>query len=221
MSIIGSTNQRGGLCTPGTPGKGNSQLDGRFFKTKLCTFYQAGRCSRGNRCTFAHAEESLKDRPDLRCTKPCREFFTRGTCKKGDACTFAHWRKERLAAAKARSRVTSVPAAQVQESSPTERPATERPARAECAALCLQKISRPGFGKPCFSPCSESQSQITGDCADDCGPSHWGCLETPLPDWNWDDEDLYHRRLIHPARRQAVLQSPSGSPRTSWADMNQ
>eukprot|EP00448_Togula_jolla_P015761 CAMPEP_0170589008 /NCGR_PEP_ID=MMETSP0224-20130122/11129_1 /TAXON_ID=285029 /ORGANISM="Togula jolla, Strain CCCM 725" /LENGTH=269 /DNA_ID=CAMNT_0010912753 /DNA_START=61 /DNA_END=870 /DNA_ORIENTATION=- len=67
-----------------------SALDRRFFKTKLCTFFAEGKCSRGSRCTYAHAETEVSTSPDLFHTQPCREHFLKGSCEQGDACPFAH-----------------------------------------------------------------------------------------------------------------------------------
>mmetsp|Transcript_21307 Transcript_21307/g.47058 ORF Transcript_21307/g.47058 Transcript_21307/m.47058 type:complete len:235 (+) Transcript_21307:58-762(+) len=77
--------RRAGVCSTSPQG-----LDARFFKTKLCSFYAMGKCTRGSRCTFAHTEEDVKDTPDLYRTKPCRDFALKGFCELGDSCQFAH-----------------------------------------------------------------------------------------------------------------------------------
>eukprot|EP00448_Togula_jolla_P030395 CAMPEP_0170624598 /NCGR_PEP_ID=MMETSP0224-20130122/30314_1 /TAXON_ID=285029 /ORGANISM="Togula jolla, Strain CCCM 725" /LENGTH=62 /DNA_ID=CAMNT_0010951123 /DNA_START=56 /DNA_END=241 /DNA_ORIENTATION=- len=48
----------------------SSALDRRFFKTKLCTFFAQGMCSRGSRCTYAHRLTEVTTSPDLFHTQP-------------------------------------------------------------------------------------------------------------------------------------------------------
>eukprot|EP00448_Togula_jolla_P004215 CAMPEP_0170606400 /NCGR_PEP_ID=MMETSP0224-20130122/20493_1 /TAXON_ID=285029 /ORGANISM="Togula jolla, Strain CCCM 725" /LENGTH=278 /DNA_ID=CAMNT_0010931481 /DNA_START=89 /DNA_END=925 /DNA_ORIENTATION=+ len=66
------------------------QLDARFFQTKICSFYVAGTCKRGTRCTYAHSEEHLTAPPNLKGSRVCRAYGTKNGCKKGNACMFFH-----------------------------------------------------------------------------------------------------------------------------------
>lgn len=63
-------------------------LKSPLLKVDLCRFYVQGRCLRGENCTFAHGEDELQARPDLRCTSPCFKFWTSSKCK--DDCKFSH-----------------------------------------------------------------------------------------------------------------------------------
>mmetsp|Transcript_35316 Transcript_35316/g.77183 ORF Transcript_35316/g.77183 Transcript_35316/m.77183 type:complete len:108 (-) Transcript_35316:476-799(-) len=69
-------------------------LDNRFMRTKLCSFHAMGKCARGAKCTFAHAEEDVLEQPDLFRTHPCRDFFFNALCRRGDVCPFAHQPKD-------------------------------------------------------------------------------------------------------------------------------
>jgi len=74
------------------------------FKTKVCTFFERGVCTRGAACTFAHGAQELRhhtketfnndvsvemDRPGGLKTRMC-SFFMRDACVHGSACPFAH-----------------------------------------------------------------------------------------------------------------------------------
>eukprot|EP00446_Apocalathium_sp_SHHI-4_P051602 CAMPEP_0177357788 /NCGR_PEP_ID=MMETSP0368-20130122/35246_1 /TAXON_ID=447022 ORGANISM="Scrippsiella hangoei-like, Strain SHHI-4" /NCGR_SAMPLE_ID=MMETSP0368 /ASSEMBLY_ACC=CAM_ASM_000363 /LENGTH=444 /DNA_ID=CAMNT_0018820211 /DNA_START=123 /DNA_END=1455 /DNA_ORIENTATION=- len=61
----------------------------KFHKTKLCNFFQNGRCTKHRSCNFAHAREELSDLPDLRQTKLCPAVLEGGECAFPD-CNFAH-----------------------------------------------------------------------------------------------------------------------------------
>uniref|UniRef100_A0A7S4SUK1 C3H1-type domain-containing protein n=1 Tax=Alexandrium monilatum TaxID=311494 RepID=A0A7S4SUK1_9DINO len=58
-------------------------------KTRLCQFYQRGKCKRGHECTFAHSGDELRAPPDLACTKLCPDVISTGRCDNG-GCRFAH-----------------------------------------------------------------------------------------------------------------------------------
>lgn len=70
-----------------------TQLDSRFFKTKLCSFWEEGRCLRSNDCKYAHGEHQLSRTPDLSKTALCRELLRNGECSVPD-CPFAHSHEE-------------------------------------------------------------------------------------------------------------------------------
>eukprot|EP00429_Kryptoperidinium_foliaceum_P015317 CAMPEP_0176044476 /NCGR_PEP_ID=MMETSP0120_2-20121206/22074_1 /TAXON_ID=160619 /ORGANISM="Kryptoperidinium foliaceum, Strain CCMP 1326" /LENGTH=273 /DNA_ID=CAMNT_0017377881 /DNA_START=60 /DNA_END=881 /DNA_ORIENTATION=+ len=61
-----------------------------FDKTRLCKFYQKGKCRRGPRCTFAHSETELRTQPDFFKTQLCVDHFRGGLCSRGAACRYAH-----------------------------------------------------------------------------------------------------------------------------------
>jgi len=59
-------------------------------KTKICSFFQASRCSRGEDCKFAHSAEELESAPDLAKTCICLAW-EKGQCPDSAAeCRFAH-----------------------------------------------------------------------------------------------------------------------------------
>jgi hypothetical protein len=65
----------------------------QFRKTKLCSYYLAGRCTFGTQCFYAHNPEDIQDAPDLKKTKLCIAWQD-GTCANGSTCGFAHGAKE-------------------------------------------------------------------------------------------------------------------------------
>lgn len=65
-----------------------------FHKTRLCKFYQMGRCTRMQACKFAHSEEEMMPQPDFRRTRMCPEFCSTGQCRSRDTCAFAHTAQE-------------------------------------------------------------------------------------------------------------------------------
>jgi hypothetical protein len=65
----------------------------QFRKTKLCSYYLAGRCTFGSQCFYAHNPEDIQDAPDLKKTKLCIAWQD-GTCANGADCGFAHGAKE-------------------------------------------------------------------------------------------------------------------------------
>lgn len=58
---------------------------GKFDKTKLCMFWQGGRCQRGAMCKYAHGED---ERRAACAAIPCKHWQL-GTCHDED-CAFAH-----------------------------------------------------------------------------------------------------------------------------------
>jgi len=59
-------------------------------KTKLCKFYDSGRCKLGLACTFAHGRHQLRPQPRLFRTQLCSGFVAAGGCRYGEECRFAH-----------------------------------------------------------------------------------------------------------------------------------
>jgi len=75
-------------------GVSTAQRRGKFYKTKMCKFYETGACTRGYECVYAHSMCELQQVPDLRKSELCAQFTFAGSCNKGDACRFAHGTKE-------------------------------------------------------------------------------------------------------------------------------
>eukprot|EP00933_Yihiella_yeosuensis_P025670 TRINITY_DN19915_c0_g1_i4.p1 TRINITY_DN19915_c0_g1~~TRINITY_DN19915_c0_g1_i4.p1 ORF type:complete len:397 (-),score=65.51 TRINITY_DN19915_c0_g1_i4:120-1310(-) len=63
--------------------------EGTLKYTKMCHFYLAKGCKRGDRCKFAHDSRLLMPRPNLLKTGVCGHF-ARGRCSHGEACRYAH-----------------------------------------------------------------------------------------------------------------------------------
>lgn len=56
------------------------------FEPKLaCTYWEAGHCKNGDKCTFSHAGE----KGDYKKTQLCRHILT-GSCVQGDLCPYSH-----------------------------------------------------------------------------------------------------------------------------------
>lgn len=64
-----------------------------FSKTKACRFYNAGKCTKGTDCQFAHSLVELRPIPDLRCTRMCKTIVQCGKCD-SPTCPFAHSKAE-------------------------------------------------------------------------------------------------------------------------------
>jgi len=64
------------------------------FRTSMCKFFQAGLCSRGASCSFAHSPSQLQPEVDITKTRLCFAFVQDGKCAKGSRCTFAHGKQE-------------------------------------------------------------------------------------------------------------------------------
>mmetsp|Transcript_54692 Transcript_54692/g.158870 ORF Transcript_54692/g.158870 Transcript_54692/m.158870 type:complete len:326 (-) Transcript_54692:168-1145(-) len=66
----------------------------RLQKTKMCKFFAAGQCTRGEACSFAHSKKQLRPQPNLFRTRVCLDFASGGGCAFGDKCKYAHSEQE-------------------------------------------------------------------------------------------------------------------------------
>ncbi|CAD7945933.1 unnamed protein product [Amoebophrya sp. A120] len=73
----------------GLPGR-NDGWENMHSKTRICSFWMKGLCSRGSACGFAHGRAQLRQQPDLYKTKRCATFDRYGHCQAGENCRFAH-----------------------------------------------------------------------------------------------------------------------------------
>jgi hypothetical protein len=64
-----------------------------FTKTKMCSFFMKGQCTKGSACTYAHSGSEHRGKPDLSRTQMCSAFLA-GACKKGSRCIYAHHESE-------------------------------------------------------------------------------------------------------------------------------
>mmetsp|Transcript_32356 Transcript_32356/g.66741 ORF Transcript_32356/g.66741 Transcript_32356/m.66741 type:complete len:268 (+) Transcript_32356:74-877(+) len=85
--------------TSKVPNRDRSRYEDQFVKTKLCSFYEKGKCTRGAQCTFAHGSFELQQLPDLTKTSLCPALMQFGACDDG-ACLFAHGVEELRATTK-------------------------------------------------------------------------------------------------------------------------
>jgi hypothetical protein len=103
-----SKNARDGAANPRSPKQGpkspefdkktpkghdgeavRERFEGQFFKTKLCVFWEKGRCVRGTMCKYAHGNDELQAMPDLTNTAMCRTMAETGRCDR-PGCLYAH-----------------------------------------------------------------------------------------------------------------------------------
>jgi hypothetical protein len=59
----------------------------QLTKTKMCTFFQRGRCA-SNNCRYAHSSVELRHQPNMQKTKLCKQFL-QGDCQDRN-CMYAH-----------------------------------------------------------------------------------------------------------------------------------
>eukprot|EP00437_Effrenium_voratum_P007381 CAMPEP_0181438132 /NCGR_PEP_ID=MMETSP1110-20121109/21747_1 /TAXON_ID=174948 /ORGANISM="Symbiodinium sp., Strain CCMP421" /LENGTH=309 /DNA_ID=CAMNT_0023561801 /DNA_START=81 /DNA_END=1010 /DNA_ORIENTATION=- len=60
----------------------------QLTKTKMCAFFERGKCS-SETCRYAHSQDELRRAPNLQKTKLCKSFL-QGRCRDGENCSFAH-----------------------------------------------------------------------------------------------------------------------------------
>eukprot|EP00931_Biecheleriopsis_adriatica_P099805 TRINITY_DN7455_c0_g2_i2.p1 TRINITY_DN7455_c0_g2~~TRINITY_DN7455_c0_g2_i2.p1 ORF type:complete len:214 (+),score=31.77 TRINITY_DN7455_c0_g2_i2:118-759(+) len=78
------------------PSKKCSRLMPLLESTKLCKFHAAGKCNRGETCTYAHSTEQVREQPNFCKTRLCAVFKRSGRCTQGAECKFAHGNGDRL-----------------------------------------------------------------------------------------------------------------------------
>jgi len=70
-----------------------SAATGKLFKTKKCSFFVKGMCTKGVSCTFAHDGNELNLKPDFFRTSMCPDLMSAGKCTRRH-CRFAHCNEE-------------------------------------------------------------------------------------------------------------------------------
>jgi len=69
-------------------GQGENAVMLQLNKTKMCAFFERGKCASTD-CRYAHSASELRPSPNLQKTKICRAFM-QGDCQDGENCGFAH-----------------------------------------------------------------------------------------------------------------------------------
>lgn len=77
----------------GLPKARDNAVTARLTKTKMCHFFERGKCASEN-CRYAHAPSELRQQPNLEKTKLCKSFVQNGYCNDGENCGFAHGETE-------------------------------------------------------------------------------------------------------------------------------
>ncbi|PFH37463.1 zinc finger (CCCH type) motif-containing protein [Besnoitia besnoiti] len=80
--------------TDGTFKKKGGRMEDQFFRIKLCPKYMRGLCRKGARCSYAHAQEELRDVPNLWKTKLCTAYRLGKPCSLEASCPYAHGEEE-------------------------------------------------------------------------------------------------------------------------------
>jgi len=63
---------------------------GQFYRTEMCRFQdEFGKCTRGNKCKYAHHVSELREIPNLVKTSYCKEWLLNSSCN-DENCRFAH-----------------------------------------------------------------------------------------------------------------------------------
>jgi len=60
----------------------------QLTKTKMCAFFERGKCA-STTCKYAHSADEIRKPPNLQKTKLCKAFL-QGNCQQGENCFFAH-----------------------------------------------------------------------------------------------------------------------------------
>lgn len=71
----------------------DNAVTARLMKTKMCYFFERGKCSSQN-CRYAHSAEELRNQPNLQKTKLCKVWALQGYCNNSENCVFAHGEEE-------------------------------------------------------------------------------------------------------------------------------
>jgi len=71
----------------------DNAVTARLMKTKMCYFFERGKCSSQN-CRYAHSAEELRNQPNLQKTKLCKVWALHGCCANTENCVFAHGEEE-------------------------------------------------------------------------------------------------------------------------------
>eukprot|EP00929_Paragymnodinium_shiwhaense_P047453 TRINITY_DN24076_c0_g1_i1.p1 TRINITY_DN24076_c0_g1~~TRINITY_DN24076_c0_g1_i1.p1 ORF type:complete len:385 (+),score=69.69 TRINITY_DN24076_c0_g1_i1:88-1242(+) len=72
----------------------HTPLQLQMKKTRICNFWQEGKCKRGDKCTFAHGDVDKAQAPDLRKTSLCQKYMRRQCHLSSEQCNFAHGEDE-------------------------------------------------------------------------------------------------------------------------------
>lgn len=95
-----------------------------LVKTKMCSFFMLGQCTRGDVCRYAHNAEELQRVPDVFRTKFCPTLAESGSCN-DERCRFAHSKVQRPPRRRAQKDRSSNKQTAAMHSLSTDRPMTQ------------------------------------------------------------------------------------------------
>eukprot|EP00448_Togula_jolla_P003320 CAMPEP_0170605466 /NCGR_PEP_ID=MMETSP0224-20130122/19988_1 /TAXON_ID=285029 /ORGANISM="Togula jolla, Strain CCCM 725" /LENGTH=441 /DNA_ID=CAMNT_0010930471 /DNA_START=46 /DNA_END=1368 /DNA_ORIENTATION=+ len=83
------TKANGPVLAAAARGSEDNAVTARLAKTKMCYFFERGKCASLS-CRYAHSASELRHQPNLMKTKLCKMWGQEGKCADGENCIYAH-----------------------------------------------------------------------------------------------------------------------------------
>mmetsp|Transcript_94493 Transcript_94493/g.273158 ORF Transcript_94493/g.273158 Transcript_94493/m.273158 type:complete len:299 (-) Transcript_94493:378-1274(-) len=120
--------------------RGQEYFGHTLDKTRLCKYFEQGKCTHGCSCTFAHGVAELQSQPNFQRSQLCVEFSHRGACRYGVGCRFAHGVEQLREHGRRVQQTPATPASPCP--APEERPTTTEQRRLEKELQAMRKQTR-------------------------------------------------------------------------------